>query len=275
MEMRDHKTLFFHLIAANTTPTMTGPSIMPNAPFRFLDLPTELRLQVYKHVANNMHRRRFFSSVPFSFPETDFAILAACKLIYTEAYDCIHKIILDRSVTVQLVYDNVVFQEGKGKIMATVQAMRKVTGLLIIGRSADSSSATTEGVPMDAFSSGRRDMTDYHAQYGQSMGSVISNADLSTLYRTSILQMRQSPHIIVEIVIAPGNKPPGDVDLLTLLRLGIGGPGIDVQTCIKITFVFVVSSEHLKSFKPTLPPDIPGLMNLTAICERAIEVRGE
>lgn len=149
------------------TPIMTDHSTMMNVPFRFLDLPIELRLEVYKHVASNTHQRRFFSDVPVSFSETDFSILASCKLIYTEALNCMHNVRLDRPPTIKIAYDEKNFGILEEMQVCTLQTLRQVIAMLILGRKSDYSATNTHNVPLEYLSSASRDMMNHHSEHEQ------------------------------------------------------------------------------------------------------------
>ncbi|KAF3045265.1 hypothetical protein E8E11_002258 [Didymella keratinophila] len=109
------------------------------------------------------------------------------------------------------------------------------TGMLIIGRSADLSSAKTDSVPMEVFLSGRRNMINYHSysNFNLSMGSAVDKVTLSRFYRKSILQMHMSPSITVEVVITPDSKPTDLHEVSTLLSYGVGGKRINARFCVK------------------------------------------
>ena len=270
MKVRDHKTLFLHLTAAKTSSTMTDPSTTTNAPFRFLDLPTELRLEIYKHVANNTHQRRFFSKVPVSLHETDFSILACCKPIHNEAYECMRKAVLDQSPTIKLAYDEEQLGLHEDMQFFILQILRQITKMLILGRKADYSDTDTDIVPTEPLHAVWRDMRAYHTEHERNMGSAIDKADVSSFFRKSILQMRRYSQIIVEVITTPGARQLGDEEFRGLLTFGVGGNGIDASSLVKVTFVFVVPPEQVESLQLKMPSESD--LFFSARCERVVEV---
>lgn len=65
--------------------SMTNPLTAPNAPFRFLDLPTELRMEVYEYLSLPVTRRLPVDKIDILYSGQYTAILQASKTVAKEA----------------------------------------------------------------------------------------------------------------------------------------------------------------------------------------------